>query len=175
MDDVISLGIGEPDFVTPPNILAAGIASLERGETAYTSNAGLFELRAAISRMLSEQYGASPYNPDTEVLVTVGVSEAMHLVFQALLNPGDEVIVPQPCFVSYTANVLLAGGRVIDIPLSAETHFRLLPEHVESVITPRTKVLLIGYPNNPTGAVMDKEDLLRIAKVVEKYACILEA
>ncbi len=169
MDDVISLGIGEPDFVTPAPILQAGLKSMERGETGYTSNAGLFELRAAIAEMLQERYGARLYDPDTEVLITVGVSEAMNLAMQALINPGDEVIVPQPCFVSYTANVLLAGGEVVDIPLTLQREFRLTAEQVEAAITPRTKVLLIGYPCNPTGAVMSREEMIEIARVVEKH------
>ena len=169
MEDVISLGIGEPDFVTPKPILEAGIRSLQRGDTAYTSNAGIFELRAAIAAMLTGRHGARPYDPATEVLVTVGVSEAMSLVMTAILDPGDEVIVPQPCFVSYTASVLLAGGTVVDLPTYAYDDFRVRPHDIEALITPRTKALLIGFPNNPTGAVMNRQDLMEIARVAERH------
>ena len=125
MEDVVTLGIGEPDFVTPAPILQAGIASLQNGHTAYTSNAGMIELREAIVRKLMLLYGSPAYDPQTEVLVTVGVSEAMYLIMQALLDPGDEVIVPQPCFVSYTAGVILAGGDVVDIPTYASDNFQV--------------------------------------------------
>ena len=127
MDDVISLGIGEPDFVSPPPILQAGIASLQRGHTAYTSNSGIYELREAVVRNLSDLYGARDYDPDTEALITVGVSEAMYIAMQAILDPGDEVIVPQPCFVSYTASVILAGGTVVDVPTYASDNFFVNP------------------------------------------------
>lgn len=169
MDDVISLGIGEPNFVTPRPILEAGLQSMHRGETAYTSNAGTIELRTAISDMLQRRYNGPAYDPEKEVLVTVGVSEAMYLAMQAILDPGDEVIVPQPCFVSYTADVILAGGVVVDVPTYAANDFVLTPEQIEGAITPRTKALLIGYPCNPTGAVMNREELLAIAQVVEKH------
>ncbi|MGL4651675.1 MAG: pyridoxal phosphate-dependent aminotransferase, partial [Caldilineaceae bacterium] len=164
MDDVISLGIGEPDFVTPPPILQAGIASLQRGHTAYTSNSGMIELREAVIQNLSGRYGGAAYNPDTEALITVGVSEAMYIAMQAILDPGDEVIVPQPCFVSYTASIILAGGTVVDVPTYAADNFFVNPEAIEAAITPRTKALLIGFPSNPTGAVMDYEGMLRIAR-----------
>jgi aminotransferase len=128
MEDVVSLGIGEPDFVSPPPILNAGIASLQRGQTNYTSNAGMIELREAVARNLAERYGArSLRSGEKEVLITVGVSEAMYLIMQAILDFGDEVIVPQPCFVSYTASVILAGGKVTDIPTYAEDDFRVRP------------------------------------------------
>lgn len=169
MDDVISLGIGEPDFVTPAPVLHAGIASLQRGQTAYTSNAGMIELRTAVAQMLTKRYGARPYDPEKEVLITVGVSEAMSLIMQAILNPGDEVIVPQPCFVSYTASVLLAGGTVVDLPTYAVDDFRVYPADIEARITPQTKALLIGFPSNPTGAVMDRAGLLEIARIAEKH------
>ncbi len=169
LDGVISLGIGEPDFVTPQPILQAGLASLQRGWTGYTSNAGMPALREAIAAMLHRRYQGPRYDPETEVLVTVGVSEAMYLAMQALLDPGDEVLVPQPCFVSYTADVILAGGTVVDIPTHAHRRFVLTPEQVEAAITPRTKALLIGYPCNPTGAVMDREELLAIAQVVTRH------
>jgi aminotransferase len=129
MDDVVSLGIGEPDFVSPPPILQAGIASLQRGQTAYTSNSGTFELREAVARNLRERYGAQPgMTSKREVLITVGVSEAMYLAMQAILDPGDEVIVPQPCFVSYTASVILAGGTVVDVPTYASDNFFVSPK-----------------------------------------------
>ena len=173
MEDVVSLGIGEPDFVTPAPILRAGIASLERGNTAYTSNAGMIELRAAVTQKLCDLYDAPPYDPEREVLITVGVSEAMSLIMQAILDPGDEVIVPQPCFVSYTASVLLAGGNVVDLPTYAENSFQVNPAAIEALITPRTKALLIGFPSNPTGAVMDREGLLQIARIAEKHDLIV--
>ncbi len=173
MEDVISLGIGEPDFVTPAPILQAGIASLQQGHTAYTSNAGMIELREAIAAKLSALYGAPAYDPDQQVLVTVGVSEAMYLIMQAILDPGDEVIVPQPCFVSYTASVLLAGGTVVDLPTYAQDNFQVRPEAVEAAITPRTKALLIGFPNNPTGAVMDREGMLELARIAERHDLIV--
>ena len=169
MEDVISLGIGEPDFVTPLPILNAGMASIQRGDTAYTSNAGVFELRQAVADMLLRRYAAPAYDPEQEVLITVGVSEAMYLIMQAILDPGDEVIVPQPCFVSYTADVIMAGGTVVDIPTYASNNFEVTAEQIEAAITPRTKALLIGYPCNPTGAVMEREDMMKIARVVEKH------
>jgi aminotransferase len=173
MEDVISLGIGEPDFVSPPPILNAGIASLQRGQTAYTSNAGMIELREAVARNLSDRYGARRYDPEKEVLITVGVSEAMYLIMQAILDWGDEVIVPQPCFVSYTASVILAGGHVVDIPTYAEDDFRVRPEDIRQAITPRTKALLIGFPCNPTGAVMDRAGMLEIARIAEEHDLIV--
>lgn len=169
MENVISLGIGEPNFVTPAPILQAGLESIRQGDTAYTSNAGVLELRASVSEMLHRRYNGPLYDAEKEVLITVGVSEAMYLAMQAILDPGDEVIVPQPCFVSYTADVILAGGTVVDVPTYAANDFVLTPEQIEAVITPRTKALLIGYPCNPTGAVMNREELLAIARVVEKH------
>jgi len=173
MEDVVSLGIGEPDFVTPEPILRAGIASLERGHTTYTSNAGMIELREAVTEMLTNRYGAQPYDPEKEVLITVGVSEAMYLIMQAILDPGDEVIVPQPCFVAYTASVLLAGATVVDIPTYAANNFQVRPADIAAAITPRTKALLIGFPSNPTGAVMDRTELLEIAKIAEEHDLIV--
>ncbi len=169
LEDVISLGIGEPDFTTPPPILQAGLNSLERGQTGYTANAGMMALREAIAAMLHRRYQGPRYDPATEVLVTVGVSEGMYLAMQALLDPGDEVLVPQPCFVSYPADVVLAGGTVVEIPTCARHRFVPTPEQLEAAITPRTKALLIGYPCNPTGAVMDREELLAIARVVARH------
>ena len=173
MDDVISLGIGEPDYVTPQPVLSAGSDSLLQGNTSYTSNAGTLELREAVANMLTERYGAPAYDAETEALITVGVSEAMYLAMQALLDPGDEVLVPQPCFVSYTADVILAGGTVVDIPTYAANNFVLTPAQLEKAITPRTKVLLIGYPCNPTGAVMNREELSAIAQVAQKHDLIV--
>jgi aminotransferase len=173
MEDVISLGIGEPDFVTPAPILQAGISSLQQGHTAYTSNAGMIELRSAVAEKLQVRYGGPAYEPETEVLITVGVSEAMYLIMQAILDPGDEVIVPQPCFVSYTASVILAGGTVVDIPTYAKDDFRVDPQAIQAAITPRTKALLIGFPSNPTGAVMDRAGMLEIARVAEENDLIV--
>jgi aminotransferase len=173
MDDVISLGIGEPDFVSPPPILQAGITSLQRGHTSYTSNSGIWELREAVANNLRDRYGARSYDIETEVLITVGVSEAMYLAMQAILDPGDEVIVPQPCFVSYTASVILAGGTVVDVPTYAKDNFFVSPEAIEAAITPRTKALLIGFPSNPTGAIMDMGGMLEIARIAEKHDLIV--
>ncbi len=175
MEDVISLGIGEPDFVTPPPILHAGIASLQRGHTAYTSNSGTIELREAVIQNLSSRYGGAAYDAEREALITVGVSEAMYIAMQAILDPGDEVIVPQPCFVSYTASVILAGGTVVDVPTYAADNFFVNPAAIEAAITPRTKALLIGFPSNPTGAVMDYEGMLRIARIAEAHDLIVIA
>ena len=173
MEDVISLGIGEPDFVSPPPILQAGIASLQRGQTAYTSNSGIYELREAVARNLRERYGAPWYDAEREVLITVGVSEAMYITMQAILDPGDEVIVPQPCFVSYTASVILAGGTVVDVPTYARDNFFVDPKAVEAAITPRTKAMLIGFPSNPTGAVMDMAGMLELARIAAKHDLIV--
>ena len=168
MKDVISLGIGEPDFVTPANILREGVASLERGQTGYTSNSGTIELRNALSLQLQKLYGVE-YNPETELLITVGVSEAMYLAMTAIIDPGDEVIVPQPCFVAYAPEVIFAGGTAITIPTSVANEFQVTAEEIEAKITPRTKAILIGYPNNPTGAVMTRDRLGDIARIAEKY------
>lgn len=155
MDDVISLGIGEPDFVTPEPILKAGITSLEAGNTKYTSNSGTVELRRALSQHLKRHYSVE-YNPDSELLITVGVSEALYLALTATINPGDEVIVPTPCFVSYAPEVVFAGGTPVLLPTQLEDSFQVTAEAVEALITPKTKALLIGYPNNPTGAVLTR-------------------
>ena len=168
MDDVISLGIGEPDFVTPEPIIQAGARSLAAGETHYTSNSGILELRQAISGYLEAQH-AVEYNPETEVIVTVGVSEALYLAMTAILDPGDEVIVPQPCFVSYEAEVSFAGGVPVVVDTRAKDDWQLTVEQLEATITPRTKALLIGYPNNPTGAVMTRQRLIEIARIAKKH------
>lgn len=168
MQDVISLGIGEPDFVTPERILNAGVRSLQQGETHYTSNSGTNELRRALSKYLVGLYGIE-YNPDTEILITVGVSEALYLIMTAILNAGDEVIVPEPCFVAYTAEVTLAGGVAVTVPTFAEHDFQVTAAAIRAAITPRTKAILIGYPNNPTGAVMSREGLAEIGKIAAEY------
>ncbi|HSJ53157.1 MAG TPA: aminotransferase class I/II-fold pyridoxal phosphate-dependent enzyme, partial [Anaerolineae bacterium] len=168
MDDVISLGIGEPDFCTPESVLRAGIDSLRSGETHYTSNSGIRELRVALAEHLARLYGVE-YDPETELLITVGVSEALYLAFAATLDYGDEVLVPEPCFVAYNPEVIFAGGVPINIRTTVETDFQLLAADVKDAITPRTKALLLGYPNNPTGAVMTRERLLDVARVAEKH------
>lgn len=168
MDDVISLGIGEPDFVTPPPILQAGLRSIERGETHYTSNSGTIELRTAVAEHLRRRYGVD-YDARSEVLITVGVSEALYLALTAVLDPGDEVIVPTPCFVAYQPEVTFAGGTPVPLTTRVEDAFQVRAEAFEKLITPRTKVLLIGYPNNPTGAVMSRAHLEALAQVAERH------
>jgi aminotransferase len=168
MDDVISLGIGEPDFTTPAPILEAGVKALQNGETHYTSNAGIYELREAISDQLEEKYQVK-YDPRDEVVVTVGVSEALYLALTAVINPGEEIIIPTPCFVSYQAEVLLAGGVPVEIAGSMENNFQPEPELIKAAITPKTKAIFIGFPNNPTGAVATRETLLTIASIAEEH------
>ena len=167
MKDVISLGIGEPDFVTPEPVLEAGIASLRRGETHYTSNSGILELRQALCDHLLLRY-ALRYNPADEIIITVGVSEALYLALVAVLDAGDEVIVPQPCFVAYGPEVTLAGGVPVYLATRVEDSFQVTAEDIERVITPRTKAVLIGYPNNPTGAVMSRAALEQVADLAER-------
>jgi aminotransferase len=167
MKDVISLGIGEPDFTTPEPILKAGIRALENGETHYTSNSGILPLRKALSAHLESLYGVS-YDPETEIIITVGGSEALNLAAIALLDPGDEVIIPTPCFVSYQACVISAGGVAVEIPCNMEDNFDVEPEEIRKAITPHTKAILLGFPNNPTGAVASRENLLKIAKIAEE-------
>lgn len=168
MTDVISLGIGEPDFVTPAPIRAAGIRSVEEGRTAYTSNSGLLELRIAVSEHLEQLYGVR-YDPEHELLITVGVSEALQNSMLATINPGDEVIIPEPCFVAYPACVVFADGRPVSIPTHVEESFQVDPDAIAQAITPRTRAILIGYPNNPTGAVMPRDRLLAIAELAERH------
>ena len=168
MDDVISLGIGEPDFTTPQPILEAGIKALQQGETHYTSNAGIYQLREAIADLLEEKYQVR-YDPASEIVVTVGVSEALYLALTAVIDPGEEIIIPTPCFVSYQAEVLLAGGVPIEVPGRMETGFQPEPDQIEAAITPRTKAIFIGFPNNPTGAVASRENLLAISKIADKH------
>ena len=168
MKDVISLGVGEPDFDTPWHIRDEGIFSLEKGRTAYTSNAGLKELKIEISKYLERRFSVS-YDYDTEMMITVGGSEAIDLAMRAMLDPGDEVLVPQPSYVSYTPCALLANGVPVVINLKEENEFRLTAEELEASITPNTKLLVLPFPNNPTGAVMERKDLEAIAEVVEKH------
>ena len=165
MKDAISLGVGEPDFDTPWHIRDEGIYAFERGKTFYTSNAGLKDLRIEISNSLNRTQGIL-YNPDNEILVTVGGSEAIDIGLRAVINPGDEVIIPQPSYVSYEPCAVLAGAKPVIINLKAENEFRLTPEELLNAVTDKTKVLILPYPNNPTGAIMEKEDLEKIAKIV---------
>lgn len=168
MPDAISLGVGEPDFDTPWRIREEGIYSLEQGRTFYTSNAGLKDLKIEISRYLERKIGVS-YDPGKEVIVTVGGSEGIDLAFRTMLDPGDEVLIPQPCYVSYLPCAVLADGVPVTIPLRQENGFKLTKEELEAAITPRTKILVLPYPNNPTGAVMTREDLEPLAEVVKEH------
>jgi aminotransferase len=162
MKDVISLGIGEPDFDTPWHVRESTVFALERGATHYTSNFGYLDLRRALARYVRKTFGAE-YNPDNEVLITVGVSEALDLALRALLNPGDEVLYHEPCYVSYRATILFANGTPVEVETRAANGFRLTRAMLEAKATPRTKVLMLNFPNNPTGAVMSRSDLEDIA------------
>ena len=164
MKDAISLGVGEPDFDTPWHIRDEGIYALEKGRTFYTSNAGLRDLRQEISAYIQRTQGIH-YNPDNEILVTVGGSEAIDIGLRAVINAGDEVIIPQPSYVSYEPCAVLAGAKPVIIDLKAENEFRLQPQELLNAITEKTKVLILPYPNNPTGAIMEREDLEKIAKI----------
>ncbi|MDR1765532.1 MAG: aminotransferase class I/II-fold pyridoxal phosphate-dependent enzyme [Lachnospiraceae bacterium] len=168
MKDAISLGVGEPDFDTPWHIREEGIYSLEKGRTFYTSNSGLKELRQEICRYLTRRFGVT-YDPVREVVVTVGGSEAIDIALRAMLDPGDEVLIPQPSYVSYLPCTVLAGGTPVIIELEEKDQFRLTPAKLLEKITPKTKVLILPFPNNPTGSVMNKEDLEAVAKVVEEH------
>ena len=168
MKDVISLGIGEPDFTTPKPILEAGIRSLQNGETHYTSNWGKLEFREAISDNIQKLYGVR-YDPASEIIATVGVSEALYLAFNAILDPGDEVIIPTPCFVSYQAEVIMAGGVAVEVTARVENNFMIDPADIRKALTPRTKAIFIGYPSNPTGAVATREVMLEIARIAEEH------
>ena len=172
MKDVISLGIGEPDFTTPKPILEAGIRSLQAGETHYTSNHGKLELRRGIAENLQRLYGVR-YDPVDEMVATVGVSEALYLTMTAILDPGDEVIIPTPCFVSYQPEVVMAGGVPVEIPSRLDNNFQVDPAEVRKAITPRTKVIFVGYPSNPTGAVAERETLLEIAQIAEDHDLLI--
>uniref|UniRef100_UPI00402A3AAD aminotransferase class I/II-fold pyridoxal phosphate-dependent enzyme n=1 Tax=Candidatus Scatousia sp. TaxID=3085663 RepID=UPI00402A3AAD len=164
MKDAISLGVGEPDFDTPWHIRDEGIYALEKGRTFYTSNAGLKDLRQEISAYIQRTQGIQ-YNPDNEILVTVGGSEAIDIGLRAVINAGDEVIIPQPSYVSYEPCAVLAGAKPVIIDLKAENEFRLQSQELLNAITEKTKVLILSYPNNPTGAIMEREDLEKIAKI----------
>ena len=167
MTDVISLGIGEPDFITPPRVRQAGIRSIDKGETKYTSNAGTLELRRALSDHLAKRYHVR-YDPNDELLITVGVSEALACAMLALIDPGDEVVIPEPCFVAYKPSVMLAGGTPVVVATRVEDDFKVTGLEIERAVTPRTKALLLGDPNNPTGAVMTRDRLLEVARVAEE-------
>lgn len=168
MEDAISLGVGEPDFDTPWHIRDEGIYSLEKGRTFYTSNAGLKELKIEISKYLDRKYGMK-YNYNNEIMVTVGGSEGIDMALRAMLDPGDEVIIPQPSYVSYEPCTLLAGGKSVIVELKEENEFRLTAEELEEAITPKSKILIMPFPNNPTGAVMELNDIEAIAKVVKEH------
>ena len=168
MPDAISLGVGEPDFDTPWRIREEGIYSLERGRTFYTSNAGLKELKIEIGKYLQRKIQVT-YDPDKEILVTVGGSEGIDVALRAMLDPGDEVLIPQPSYVSYLPCTILADGVPVVIPLQEKNEFKLTAEELEDAITPKTKILVLPYPNNPTGAIMTKEDLEPIAEVIKKH------
>ena len=168
MDDVISLGVGEPDFDTPWHIRDEGIYSLEKGRTFYTSNSGLKELRMEIAAYLQRTQGLE-YHYLSQIFVTVGGSEAIDLAMRAMINPGDEVLIPQPSYVSYEPCVVMADGKPVVIELKEENQFRLTPEELEAAITPKTKILVMTFPNNPTGAIMEREDLEKLVPIIEKH------
>lgn len=172
MDDVISLGVGEPDFVTPWNVIEAGIYSLEKGHTHYSSNAGFIELRKEISNYLNRRFNLK-YNPDNEILVTVGGSEGIDLALRALVGPGDEVIIPEPSFVAYKGCATFCGATPVTINLRQEDEFKLTAKLLEEAITPKTKVVIIPFPNNPTGAIMTKDELSEIVEVLKDKDIII--
>src|SRR5258706_4598778 len=172
MPDVISLGVGEPDFVTPVHIRQAGIRSIELGHTRYTSNYGMIELREEIAAMLQRRYGLS-YDPKTEILVTVGVSEGVDLAMRTIIDPSDEVISPDPGYVAYEADIVFAGGVPVPVPTYAKYDFGVRVAEIEAAITPRTKVILLGNPNNPTGGVIPPAELQGIAKLAVEHVLIV--
>lgn len=172
VEDVISLGVGEPDFVTPWHIREACVYSLEKGYTMYTSNYGLLELREEIAKRLEKDYSLS-YDPKDEILVTVGVSEGFDLAIRAIINPGDEVLIHEPSYVSYKPCTIFAGGEPVIVETCVEDEFKLTPEAVEEKVTDRTKALVLSYPNNPTGATMSKKDLEEIADIVNEHDLIV--
>lgn len=172
MKDVISLGVGEPDYSAPDKVIDACIESLKRKETSYTSNWGLLELRQEIAKLFHNRYHVD-YDPVDEVMVTVGVSEGIGLVMTTLLNPGDEVLIPDPAYLAYPACVSIAGGKPVLVPTYGENEFKLTVEELEKKVTPRTKAILIGYPNNPTGTVMDRTSLEKIAAFAEKHDLVV--
>lgn len=168
MTDVVSLGVGEPDFVTPWRIREAAIYAIERGYTSYTSNAGLPSLREAVSDHLAGRYGVR-YDPASEIVITVGVSEGLDLALRALLNPGDEVVFVEPCYVSYLPGIRFAGGVPVAVPSRGEDGFRVHADALEAAVTPRTKAILLCYPSNPTGATQSREDLQAIVDIAERH------
>lgn len=168
MKDAISLGVGEPDYVTPDSIREAAVDSINKGITQYTSNSGLKELREEIAVYLKERYSVE-YQPLSEILVTVGASEAIDLTLRAILNPGDEVLVPDPSYVSYAPCVTLCGGKPVSVYTCEQYEFKILPSEIEKVITPKTKAIILPFPNNPTGGIMEKDKLEAIAEVIKKH------
>src|SRR5512132_3978264 len=174
VEGVISLGVGEPDFITPEPIREAAIRSITEGKTKYTSNYGIKALRVAISEHTAKLRGVR-YDPDREILVTVGVSEAVDLALRATLNDGDEVILADPSYVAYVPGIVLAGGVPVAVPTSEENAFRLMPDDVEAAITPRTRAILLGFPNNPTGAVLEREDVEGIARLAAEHDLLVYA
>ena len=172
MEDAISLGVGEPDFVTPWNIREAAIYSIEQGETHYTSNRGIPELCNVISVYMEKRFNLH-YNPKDQIMITVGASEGIDLAMRAIINPGDEVLIPNPSYVSYSPCVTLAGGVPVGIRTSQEVKFKLTPESLEEAITPKTRAIILPYPNNPTGGIMTREDLAPIVEVLKKHDIII--
>jgi aminotransferase len=172
IEGVISLGVGEPDYATPWHITEAGIYSLDKGYTMYTSNSGMLELRQELSRYLKDGYNVS-YDSDSELLITVGVSEALDLAMRAILNPGDEVIMPDPCYVAYESCVIMAGGEPVKVATNQENNFEIDAADIEAQITGKTKAILIGYPANPTGAVMSRDKLLQVAEVARRHRLLV--
>ena len=172
MEDVISLGVGEPDFVTPWSIRESCVYGLEQGYTSYTANRGLLELREEICALQKRNFNID-YDPKTNVLVTVGVSEALDIAMRAILTPGDEILIPEPCYVSYKACASLAGAVAVAVPAKIENNFSITPADLEAHVTDKTKALLIGYPNNPTGAILTKEQLMDIAKFAQEHDLIV--
>ncbi|MDR2944106.1 MAG: aminotransferase class I/II-fold pyridoxal phosphate-dependent enzyme [Methanosarcinales archaeon] len=172
IEDVISLGVGEPDFVTPWHIREMCIHSLEKGETSYTSNYGVPELREEIAKRYRRDYRLD-YDPEKEILVTTGVSEALDIAIRCVIDPGDEILIVQPTYVAYVPEIILSGGVPVVVKTVAENEFKILPEELESKITPKTKAIILNYPHNPTGAVMTREDYEKIAPVIEKHDLIV--
>jgi len=168
MKDVISLGVGEPDFVTPWHIREAAIYALERGKTSYTSNLGLLKLREGIARHIAEKFRIN-YSPKNQIIIAVGVSEAMDIAFRAVINPGDEIIYHEPCYVSYSPSIAMAHGVPVAVSCKAENGFAVTAEAIEKVITPKSKVLVLNFPTNPTGGTMTREELLKIAALVQRH------
>lgn len=174
MEGVISLGVGEPDFVTPWTVREAAILSIEQGYTSYSANAGLMELREEIASYMNKQFNVS-YSPNSEIIVTVGASQAIDIAMRALIDPGDEVIIIEPCFVSYAPMVEMAGGVAVGVQTLKENDFKIVPAQLEEVITKRTKAIMLCSPNNPTGSMLNKNELEEIAEIAEKYDLLIVA